>query len=129
MGDVPGHQVRVYEIRTRYSDESFRFLDVPVVEEWNRALSDYTDANGRHFGYCLYALKSGERIDRRLDGTTHSKADAAAARVVTFSGVTTLTGGSGRFPSIRGTLRYTGFYDPTAKRSGDQSEGEYRFDQ
>jgi hypothetical protein len=125
VGDVAGHQIRVYELKSVYRDESVKFLDVPVTEEWNRAFSDYTNTNGRHFGYCLYILKNGDKIHCQIDGTTQSTVNAEGGKSITFSGVTTLTGGTGRFRGIHGTLRYSGFYDPVANRSGDKTDGEY----
>lgn len=125
VGDVPGHQIRVYELKAVYPDESVKFLDVPVKEEWNRAFSDYTNTNGRHFGYCLYVLKNGDKIHCRIDGTTQATVNADGAKSITISGITTLTGGTGQFRGIRGTLRYSGFYDPVANLSGDKTNGEY----
>ena len=125
VGDVPGHQIRVYELRAVYPDDSVKFLDVPVKEEYNRAFSDYTNTNGRHFGYCLYVLKNGDQIHCRIDGIVQATVNADGSKSTTFSGVTTLTGGTGKFRDIRGTLRYNGFYDPVANRSGANVEGEY----
>jgi hypothetical protein len=125
IGDVPGHQIRVYELKAVYPDDSVKFLDVAVKEEYNRAFSDYTNTNGRHFGYCLYVLKNGDKIQGRIDGTTQATMNADGSKSITFSGVTTLTGGTGKFRGIRGTLRYSGFYDPVANRSGDKTDGEY----
>jgi len=125
IGDVPGHQIRVYELKAVYPDDSVKFLDVAVKEEYNRAFSDYVNTNGRHFGYCLYVLKNGDKIHGRIDGTTQATVNAEGAKSITFSGVTTLTGGTGKFRGIRGTLRYSGFYDPVANRSGDKTDGEY----
>lgn len=125
VGDVPGHQVRVYELKATYKDDSVNFLGVPVVEEWNRGFSDYTNTNGRHSGYCLFVMRNGDKIHCRLEGTTHSASNTQGSQTVTYAGITTLTGGTGRFQGIRGTLRYSGFYDPIADRSGDKSEGEY----
>src|SRR6185295_19180767 len=105
VGDVPGHQIRVYELKAVYPDDSVKFLDVSVKEEWNRAFSDYINTNGRHFGYCVYLLKNGDKIHCRIDGTTQATVNANGAKSNTFSGVTTLTGGTGKFRGIRGTLR------------------------
>ncbi len=125
VGDISGHQIRVYELKSVYKDDSVKFLGVPVTEEWNRAFSDYTNTNGRHFGYCVYVLKNGDKIHCHLDGTTQAAINSDGAKSISFSGITTLTGGTGRFRGIRGTLRYSGFYDPVANRSGDKTDGEY----
>lgn len=128
VGDVPGHQIRAYELEATHADDSVRFLDVPLRKEYVRGLSDYVDSNGRHFGYTVYVLENEDRIYARIDGTTQAATNGDGTRNITFSGVTTLTGGTGKFKGIRGALRYSGFYDPVANRSGDRTEGEYWFE-
>ncbi|MCW5620524.1 MAG: hypothetical protein KIS79_05405 [Burkholderiales bacterium] len=125
VDDVPGHQIRAYELKAVYPDDSVKFLDTPIKEEYNRAFSDYINTNGRHFGYCSYVLKNGDKVHCRIDGTTQATVNPDGSKNITFSGVTTLTGGTGKFQGIRGTLRYSGFYDPVANRSGDKTDGEY----
>jgi hypothetical protein len=47
VGDVPGHQVRVYEVHSTYPSDAPVYNGVKVKESWNRSLSDYTDGSGR----------------------------------------------------------------------------------
>jgi hypothetical protein len=59
---------------------------------------------------------------------THSSAGADGKRSMNYSSVATLTGGTGRFKGIRGTLRSTGGTDLKTGTSGVQTEGEYWFE-
>jgi hypothetical protein len=46
VGDVPGHQVRVYEIYRSFPNNAPVINGLKVKETWTRATSDYTDGNG-----------------------------------------------------------------------------------
>ena len=55
MGDVPGHQVRVYSVHYVYPQEAPVFDGVKVKEAWQRATSDFTNLTGHADGYYIYA--------------------------------------------------------------------------
>jgi hypothetical protein len=55
--------------------------------------------------------------------------DADGGRKTSYTSVTRLTGGTGKFRGIRGTLFTTGFSDMKTQTSGNQTEGEYWFEQ
>jgi hypothetical protein len=59
----------------------------------------------------------------------HTAVGADGGRRLSFTTVTTLTGGTGKFKGIRGTLRTSGFSDLKTGTSGTQTEGEYWFEQ
>ena len=46
VGDVPGHQIRIFEIHRTFPKDPPAFEGVRTVEEWVRGFSDYTDGNG-----------------------------------------------------------------------------------
>ncbi|HWE23426.1 MAG TPA: hypothetical protein VG496_05740 [Myxococcales bacterium] len=127
VGDVPGHQVRAYEIHYSYGADGPVFDGMKVTEGWNRAVSDYTEGTGNASGYTLYNLQNGDKIFGRFSTVTQTTVSADGAKKTTFSGVTTLTGGTGRFRGIRGTLRTSGATDFKAGPSS-QTEGEYWLD-
>ncbi len=43
VGDVPGHQVRVFELHTKYAGIAPLYDGVKVAEGWTRGISDYTN--------------------------------------------------------------------------------------
>src|SRR5215468_12046834 len=51
VGDVPGHQVRILELHYTPSNSKPNCEGLKVVEAWSRGYSDYTNINGRAWGY------------------------------------------------------------------------------
>jgi len=123
--DLPGHQIRIYEIHRTWPNNPPAFNGVRVKEEWIRAHSDYIDINGRSAGYYYYVLKNGDKIFGRFDGTSQTIVNPDRSKKSTFTAVITLTEGTGKFRGIRGTARYIAIFDPKAGVNEGQVEGEY----
>jgi hypothetical protein len=70
VGDVPGHQVRIYEIHSTYPDEAPVYDGIKVKEVWTRSVSDYTDGSGKSFGYGVAVLENGDKIFSRTELTS-----------------------------------------------------------
>ena len=60
VGDVPGHQIRIYELKGTYPKGFLSIAGVGVGDEYSRGYSDYVDNNGRHWGYCEYDMENGD---------------------------------------------------------------------
>jgi len=127
VGDVPGHKIRIYETRANYTGEAPSYAGIKVVEGWTRATSDYTDGSGRASGYGVNILENGDKIFSRYDVLTHTVVEGDGSRRTSVTIVTTLTGGTGKFSTIRGTLRTAGGIDLTRGTTGSKTEGEYWF--
>jgi hypothetical protein len=127
VGDVPGHQVRVWSAHSVYTQEAPVYDGVKVKEAWNRGLSDYTEGNGRVTGYSVTLLENGDKVFGRFEATTQTTVNTDGSKVTKSYGVTTLTGGTGKFKSIRGTLHNVSITD--FKTSEQVVEGEYWFEQ
>jgi hypothetical protein len=124
VGDVPGHQVRIYEIHSTYPNEAPVYDGIKVKEAWTRSVSDYTDGSGKSFGYGVTVLENGDKIFSRTELTTQTSVVAGGSKTTRSYSVTTLTGGTGKFKGIRGTLR--GVTDTDFKNlAGTVTEGEY----
>jgi hypothetical protein len=124
VGDIPGHQVRIYELRFTYTAEAPTFEGVKATESWSRGLSDYTDGTGHANGYGVYILQNGEKIFSRFTLVTQTVVGPNGSKRSAYTSVGTLTGGTGRFRGIRGMLRTSGTTDfKTAPMQ--QTEGEY----
>jgi hypothetical protein len=129
VGDVPGHKVRIYEMRSQYTaDQAPSYAGVKVVEGWSRAMSDHVDGNGRTYGYGVTVLETGDKIFSRFETLVHTVVDTDGARKTSYTSVATLTGGTGKFAAIRGTLRSAGSTDFKTALSGVKTEGEYWFE-
>ena len=128
VGDVPGHQLRVAELDTKYGADAPEYAGVKVVQVKARLMSDYIDGSGRLVGYGVLHMANGDRIYTRAETTALAGLAADGSRKASFSTVSTITGGTGKFSTIRGVLRSTGFTDFKTGTSGNQTEGEYWFE-
>jgi hypothetical protein len=125
VGDMPGHQVRVYELHRTFPTNPPMFEGVKVVESWTRGLTDYVDLNGRVSGYTVWVLENGDKIFSQLDGTSQTTVNPDGSKRSVASTVLRLTGGTGKFLKIQGLLRQTSIFDPVAGLNEQQGEGEY----
>jgi hypothetical protein len=125
VGDMPGHQVRVAENHVTYPDSPPMIEGIKVVEAWNRYSTDYTDLNGQLLGYGIFVLENGDKVFTRAAGTSQSVVKADGSRRTTFSGTSTITGGTGKFRNIRGTLRTSAVFDPKAGYIDSDTDGDY----
>jgi hypothetical protein len=125
VGDVPGHQVRVLSAHTVYpnTQEAIVFDGIKVKEQRLRALTDYTEANGHTTGHEIYLLENGDKIFGKYDGTAQTTVNADTSKVTRVYAIITLTGGTGKFKGIRGTLRTHSTTD--FKNASGSTEGEY----
>jgi hypothetical protein len=119
--DVPGHQVRIYQLKATYPKKDLVFLGVPVVESTTTGISDYTNWSGQFSTYGVYTLEDGSRIITKGGGSNQS--DPSGAR--RFSYIENLIGGTGRFRGIRGQIRGNGERAAGAKSISETSSGEY----
>jgi hypothetical protein len=126
--DVPGHQVRLAETQSKYGDDAPVYDGVKVREIRGVLVSDYVAGNGKAFSYNVYLLENGDKVFGRNDILTHTSAGADGARRTSYTSVTTLTGGTGKFKGVRGTLRTSGATDLKTGTSGVETEGEYWFE-
>jgi hypothetical protein len=128
VGDVPGHQIRVASLQTKYTNEAPEYDGVKVVESLVWLASDYIGASGRFTSYGVSQMANGDKIFNRAEGLAQTSIGADGGRRTSFSTVTTLTGGTGKFATIRGTIRGSGISDLKIGTTGGPSEGEYWFE-
>ena len=84
VGDVPGHQVRILELHRTPSNAKPNCEGLKVVETWSRGYSDYTNLNGRAWGYDVTVLENGDKIFGQYAGTAQTtfSADVGSGVVV-----------------------------------------------
>ncbi len=131
VDDMPGHQVRIFEIQRKYTNSHPVIAGVKVVETIVRGTSDYTDGVGPAQGYTTWILDDGNRVFLKWSGTSHTKLTSAGAREGTFNGTSYFVGGTGKFATIRGvsTERSEFNTDPDSGYNHTSSRGEYWFAQ
>ena len=94
----------------------------------DRALSDLIDGSGRSWGYGVLSLENGDKIFSRFETLVQTVVESDGSRKSSYTTVTTLVGGTGKFTMIRGTLRGAGSTDFKTGLSGVKTEGEYWFE-
>jgi hypothetical protein len=72
VGDVPGHQIRILELRRTFPNDQPNCEGLKRVEEWSRAFSDYIDRNGRSWGYRIIVLENCDKIFGEISGTSQT---------------------------------------------------------
>ena len=123
VGDVPGHQVRIFEICRTYPNETPVINGVKLNETWNRGWSDYVDGNGPNMGYMVFVLQNGDKFFVRTTG--HAQSTGSGRLTTVISGA--IVGGTGKFIGIQGSMRSLGTAEPRAGLVESQHEIEYWF--
>jgi len=62
VGDVPGHQIRVATLSTKYGSEAPTYDGVKAVESTGWLSSDYIAGNGRFIQYVATQMENGDKI-------------------------------------------------------------------
>ena len=121
VGDVPGHQVRVFEIHRTYGDNPPMINGVKLIESWSRSFSDYTDGNGLNPGYNEYVLENGDKFFSRYTCVATNAGEGKINTTCTAQ----ITGGTGKLTGIRGVVRASNSADPKAGFNENQTDIEY----
>ena len=125
VGDVPGHKIRIFEVRRMYPQNPPVFEGVPVKEAWRQGYSDYVDVNGPAWGYDNYILENGDRIFLQWVGTSAALGNTGGPKKSEYIGILTITGGTGKFLGIRGMLKENLVFSPDSGFNEAQTVGEY----
>jgi hypothetical protein len=121
VGDVPGHQVRVYELHRTFSDNAPVINGLKLVETWGRGVTDYVDGNGPNTTYTVYVLENGDKFFTRAALVAQS---TGSGKITTVS-AGSITGGTGKLAGIQGIVQTTGKADPKAGFNEGQTDLEY----
>jgi hypothetical protein len=124
-GDVPGHQIRIIELRRVYPTDPPAYDAVRLVEELSWGYSDWVNGSGHAWGYIVRILENGDKIFARYDGAVLTTPAPDGSRKTTYSGTTLYTGGTGKFRGIRGMERVTAGLNPQTGVNENVVEGEY----
>ena len=125
VGDISGHQIRVFELHRTYANDKPNCENLKRTESWSRGYSDYIDRNGRAWGYDVISLENGDKIFAEWDGTSQTTVTPDGSKKSTFTGVTRYIGGTGKYQGIRGFLKSNVVFDPDKNVNQQQTEGEY----
>ena len=101
---------------------------VKVLETKGWLRSDYINRNGGFTQYTVLQMANGDKIYQTIEGQTQTSVGSDGAGRTSFSTITHLTGGTGKFANIRGLIRGSGVSDFKTGPSNNPSEGEYWFE-
>jgi hypothetical protein len=116
VGDIPGHQIRVYELYRTFPSDAPVYEGLRMKEQWTRAISDYTNGAGPGSGYGITVFENGDKVFSRF--TLASQSGTAIANAI-------ITGGTGKFVGIRGTSKSVTKFDLKAGTNETEVETEY----
>ena len=128
VGDALRHELRLYDLKREFGATAPVFDGLRATESRERGTADLLDQNGRESGYVVYVLEDGNRVFGRYEGTVRTRRWPDGSRHYDIHGTIELTGGTGRFGSIRGRLRVWQALDPGADSNQGAVEGEYWFE-
>jgi hypothetical protein len=121
VGDVPGHQVRVYEIHRTYPANQPVISGLKLTESWTRATSDYINGMGTGNNYAVYVVENGDKFF--VHSTLVAQSKGTGKLTATVSGV--ITGGTGKLSGISGVVQSVTQADPKAGFNENQSDIDY----
>ncbi len=123
VGDVTGHQVRVFEIHRTYPSSDAPVVNGKrIVESWSRGFSDYTSNNGEGTTYGVYVLENGDKFFTRGALIAAQKPESANLSAMI---VGPIVGGTGALARINGMARISGTANPQAGTNETQVDIEY----
>lgn len=128
VGDIPGHQIRVAALNTKYAEDAPVFDGVKVAESSSWLSSDYINGSGRFLQYSILQMANGDKIYQNIEGQTQTSIASDGGRKTSYSTVTLIKGGTGKFATIRGILRGSGVTDFKTGPTNNPVEGEYWFE-
>ncbi|MFD1561801.1 hypothetical protein ACFSHT_40165 [Paraburkholderia silviterrae] len=124
VGDIPGHQIRIFENHRTFPNDPPAFAGVPVKDFITRAATDLIDNDGRVSGYVVFVLANGDKVFGRLEGTIQAPVAQSGGHRTAMVNIV-LTGGSGKFRNIRGRLQQSSVADPSKGYNEGKFEGLY----
>jgi hypothetical protein len=127
VGDVPGHQVRIYEFHRTFPSDPPVINGIKVKESWGRNISDYTDLNGPGTVYTVYVMENGDKFFIRGSLVAQSSWNSDGSRQTTATAVGNITGGTGKLVGMTGMFRTVTIFDPKAGLNEGTVEIEYTF--
>ena len=127
VGDIPGHQVRVYELDRVYPNIKPNCEGLKFTEAWARGYSDYVNRNGHTWGYTVVTLENGDKIYQEYTGSVQTVVAADGSKKSSVEGTVRWTGGTGKYQGVQGIQWDHAVFDLDKGLNAIKSEAEYWF--
>lgn len=128
IGDIVGHQIRIFELKRTYPDAKANCEGLKRTEQLVHGYSDYVDRNGRAWGYTVTTYDNGDQMFSQWTGISHTVVNTDGSKTSTYSGTSVITGGTGMYKGVRGTGRDKALFDPEKNINESDSELTYWID-
>jgi len=127
VGDVPGHEVRIFAIVRTLGPDAPMIAGSRLKEIKSVGYSDYTDLNGPGVSYNVWTLENGDKFFVHTSIVSHNAAwtGGKGAENKTSGPI---TGGTGKLAMMRGTTRNASTFDPKAGSNTSRFDLEYWID-
>ena len=125
VGDVPAHQIRVFEYQRVYGEDAPLIAGLRLKDSWTRGISDYADSTGPGSAYTTYAMENGDKLYAHGNFVTHGVPTASGKKTLSTHAALTITGGTGKLSGIRGVVRTETTADLAAGINQGKGEIEY----
>jgi hypothetical protein len=119
--DVSNHLVRIFEVHRTFSDNPPVINGLKITEAWDSGVADRIDGSGPLTQYSVYLTADGDKFFARLDGM----AQQASPGKFTANVFGPITGGTGKFIGIQGTVRLVATFEPRTGFNENQVDIEY----
>jgi hypothetical protein len=121
VGDIPNHIVRVFELHRTFPNNAPVINGLKLVEEWDRGTAELIDGNGSAPQYIVYVMENGDMFFARIASLAQSTSEGK----LTATTVGYITGGTGKFAAIQGTVRASVNFDYKTGFNENQVDIEY----
>ena len=126
VGDVPGHEVRIFDLVRTFGPDAPMIGGVRIKEMRAVGYSDYTELNGPGGAYNTITMANGDKIFSRATIVSHNSAWADSAKKGAENKTSgPIVGGTGKFVGIRGTVRNASQFDPKSGSNASRYDIEY----
>src|SRR2546425_8314922 len=85
IADVPGHTIRMFEIRRTWPENPPMIEGVKVVEEFARGTADNVAGNGRSVGYSSWRYENGDMSFAEWQNINQAVTNPDGSRETTFT--------------------------------------------
>ena len=126
VGDVPGHEVRIFQITRVLGADAPTIAGLRVKEIRSVGYSDYTGLNGPGVSYNIWTMENGDKFFVRTDIVSHNASWSDAKRKGAENKTSgPINGGTGKLVGLRGTARNASNFDPKSGSNESRFDVEY----
>jgi hypothetical protein len=125
VGDVPGHEVRIFNIVRTLGADAPLIAGSRLKEIRSVGYSDYTNLSGPGTSYGTYTLENGDKFFTHTSIVAHAVEFGSAHKGASNLVSGAITGGTGKLVSIRGTARTASVFNPQTGSNEGHMDIEY----